>query len=147
MKRTIAIMSIILFLSLGCAKNSTIGDGQVDEVETAIIQVAVGLAMNASPSTVVPAYAVSTALLQEIDSAESVTLAMIDRRLAKETANLKLTNDEMASFNELVGLVKAKIMDELELDSTSRYGDRKYIMVVRTVVEITNKAARARLTE
>ena len=57
----VAIISIIS----GCANTSkTLGDGKIDAVESASINVAVGVAFSAKPETIVPAYAVTTALLQ-----------------------------------------------------------------------------------
>jgi len=148
MKRFIKIETVFLTLALllmlvgcnGAGTNSSIGDGQVDAVETAMIRLAVGAAMTAKPETVVPAYAVSKALLIVMDTDNPVKLAILNMVIQDKIKDLNLTPYEEQSVMDLVSLVRAKLVDMVGgLDPGAR------IVVVKAVVQIVHDAAGARL--
>jgi hypothetical protein len=144
-----AVCAAVFFLvatMFGCASDGQgpiVIVGQVSEVEASIIRVAVGAAMSAMPQAVAPAYAVSTALLQAPTLDSVIFLANLDDRIAAEVKKLKLTKDEKVMFFELVGAIKSGIKERLgdltELDGFD------YSLVVKTVIQIVNDAAKARL--
>lgn len=127
----------------GCSsENSTIGDGQVDAVEAATIQVAVGLAMTAAPETIAPAYAVSTGLLALLDGQQLVTLAGLDGAIAEKINQLELSQVERQSAFDLVTLIRAKLRSKLDAAGVPE-ADR--FVVVQAVVQIVHDSAAARL--
>lgn len=136
------ILSFALFGCIGCSENCTIGDGQVDEVESAVIKVAVGAALTAMPETVAPAYAVSTGLLTLLDGSEATTLGEIDAALSEKLDELKITESEKQSVLDLVGLVKAKIVMETEKTGIA---ENEKIVVVKTIVGIVQSTSASRL--
>lgn len=141
-KKIFACLFLLGFLSACATQGGTIGDGYIDEVESAGIRVAVGLAMTAMPETIVPAEYVSKALLAVMEGDEIVTLDFLDNMLYQEIGKLDLTPVERASFSELVSLAKAKIKSEISVNIPDP-GQR--LVVVRTVVQIIYDAAHARL--
>lgn len=138
MKKIIALLMMILMT--GCATVDI--DGQVDPTETAMIRVAVGMAMTAEPDTVLPAYAVSTALLAIMDGTEITSFDTLDKAVDKEINDLALTTAERASFMELVTLVKARIIQQLNLpglDATQQ------LVIVKNVIQIVRDASMVRI--
>ena len=129
-----------MLLLAGCSPFSM--NGMLDPVETATIRVAVGLAMTAEPRTVVPAYAVSTALLAILDGTETTTLGALCPAVDKEIDKLNLTDAERASFIELVELVKARILQQL--GSTNMDVAQK-IVLIKGIVQIVRDASIARI--
>ncbi|WP_157470086.1 hypothetical protein [Desulfobulbus elongatus] len=149
-KLGVLIVGAMLALTVsffGCQPNSgqsTLGNGQIDAVEAATIRVAVGLAMAAKPETIAPAYAVSTALLAILadESGAVASVAMIRDAVAGETAKLDLDPVTAASFTDLVGLIEARIAEQLaaaDIPSSGR------MVVIREVIRIVQEAAAARL--
>jgi len=140
---TLLFTMVLLMGASGCSsKTSGIGDGKVDAIEAATIQIAVGLAMTAKPETVAPAYAVSTALLAVMDGADPVGLDTLNAVLAERTAQLELTAGERQSVMALVGLVRAGIKKQLNLPDIKA---SQKLVVVRDVLEIVRATASARL--
>jgi len=148
MKKLIKIETVFLTLALllmlvgcnGAGTNGSIGDGQVDAVETAVIRLAVGAAMTAKPETVAPAYAVSKAVLTIMDAENPVMLTILEAAVDKEIKKLDLTVYEKQSVMDLVNLVKANIVDRVG----GLVPERKFV-VVRAVIEIVHDSAKARL--
>lgn len=146
----VGILIIILLVALyglfGCAapagSASTLGNGKVDAVEAATLRVAVGLAFTARPDTVAPAYAVSTALLAGL-SADYVALpAAVDGIISRETERLNLDPATLASFGDLLLLIKAEITQRISVDAVDDPGKR---VMVRELVAIVQETAAARL--
>lgn len=129
--------------STGSTGQSTLGNGKVDPTEAAALRVAVGLAFTARPDTIAPSYAVSTAILAGLDVAggQAVPLSAIDGLIGQETAKLKLDPLTQQSFNDLILLVKAKVLEQLSTntDVAAR------MVVVRDLVTIVQQTAAARL--
>ena len=117
-------------------------NGTLDPVETATIRVAVGLAMTAEPKTIVPAYAVSTALLAILDGTEITTLGVLCPAVDEEIDKLNLTDAERASFMELVELVKASIIQQLDLPDMDV---AQKIVIIKGIVQIVRDASIARI--
>jgi hypothetical protein len=140
--KKIAYLLLPLLMLFGCSGKSTIGDGQVDEVEAASIRVAVGMAFQARPDTIAPAYAVSTALLAGMKVGAAVELPSLDGIIAKEVALLKLDPLTAANFDDLITLVKAKIKAQVALPNLP---DIQKMVVVKQVVEIVQQSAAVRL--
>lgn len=143
----VGILFIMLLLALyglyGCTNStSTLGNGKVDAVEAATLRVAVGLAFTARPDTVAPAYAVSTALLAGL-SADYVALpAAVDGIISRETERLNLDPATLASFGDLLLLIKAEITQRISVDAVDDPGKR---VMVRELVAIVQETAAARL--
>ena len=131
----------------GCAQNgtSTIGNGQVDPVEAAVIQLSVGTIMAAYPKTIVPAFQVTSALLalKVNDTSNIIELINLDEALKAETAKLNLDPLTLQSFNDLVVLVKASLNQQLESQGLVLDSDK--LVVAWKVVEIVNNTAKARI--
>jgi len=141
MKRFMKFLSIaLLCLVMGCSTVAVNGD--LDPVETATIRVAVGLAMTAEPKTVIPAYAISTALLAIMDGSETSTLDILDKAVYEEIEKLDLTDLEKASFMDLVALVKARIAQQLNLPDIDA---AQKLVIVKSIIQIVRDAAAARL--
>ena len=138
MKKIIALLMMILMT--GCATVDI--DGTVDPTETAMIRVAVGMAMTAEPDTVLPAYAVSTALLAIMDGTEVTSLDTLDQAVDAEINDLALTTAERASFMELVTLVKARIIQQLNLPDLDA---AQKLVIVRNVIQIVRDASMVRI--
>lgn len=142
---TIALLCMLCaaFL-LGCQQGSNIGDGKVDQVEAATIQVAVGLAMTARPDTVAPAYAVSTAILAVLDTstAQTALAAAVDTALTAKLNDLHLDAPTKASVQDLALLIRAQVMEQLSAANIPAAEKR---VVIREVVAIVQRTAAARL--
>lgn len=142
------LMLLLFSLSVqfGCSGPgaANIGDGKVDQVEAATIQVAVGLAMTARPDTVAPAYAVSTAILAVIDTstAETALAAAVDTALTAKLDELHLDAPTKASVQDLALLIRAQVMEQLSAANLPASEKR---VVIREVVAIVQQTAAARL--
>ncbi len=144
---TIALALVLaLVFSFGCTQpnENTIGNGKVDPVEAATIRLAVGVAFTARPDTVVPAYAVSDALLAILDAGSSTEtlVTTINETIAKETSKLNLDAATAASFADLVALVEAQIvakMKELNITASEK------VIVVRDIIAIVHDTAAIRI--
>jgi hypothetical protein len=135
------LLVLIAFAAMvaGCV-STNVGDGQVDAVEAATIRVAVGVSMSARPETVVPAYAVTKALLAVMDGTEAVKLKDLESVMNDQVEDLGLTPMEKAAVMDLAGLVKVNI--EARLADIAP--DMK-LVVVRSVIEIVHETAAYRL--
>lgn len=144
------IIALLCLLSLavlfGCGKQqgANIGDGKVDQVEAATIQVAVGLAMTARPDTVAPAYAVSTAILAvlDADNGDTALAEAIDTALTSKLDDLHLDAPTTASVQDLALLIKAQIMEQL---SSANLPASEKRVVIRDVVAVVQQTAAIRL--
>lgn len=140
---------MLVFALIGCfgcsgPGASNIGDGQVDQVEAATIQVAVGLAMTARPDTVAPAYAVSTAILAVLDTStvETALAAAIDTALTAKLNELNLDAPTKASVQDLALLIRAQTLEQL---SSANLPASEKRVVIREVVAIVQRTAAVRL--
>lgn len=138
----ITLFCSVLFLS-ACNPNggSSIGDGKVDIVEAAVIQVAVGAAMSAKPELIAPSYAVSTALLTMLDASTITSPSMLETVLGKEIDKLNLDPLTRQSVLDLVALIKAKIVQELNLTDAPN----TKMIVLKQIVQIVHDTAAARI--
>lgn len=141
--RFIALLIALLFLA-GCAGSTSLikVDGKVNQIGSALIQAAVGIALTAKPEAVPPAYAVSTAVLARIDGG-SVLLSGLDAAVETEVNKLNLLNTEKASVMDIVGIVRAQIVTQLEAEGITNAESR--LIVVRQVIKIVRDSAAARL--
>lgn len=143
----VAMMICLAVMLTACSGTgpggSTLGDGQVDQVEAASIRVAVGLALTAKPEAVVPAYGVSTAVLAILPPGEGaeVDVSLIDGVIANEVDKLNLDPLTRQSFNDLVALARAEVTKQL---SAGLQGNQR-LVVVRDIVAIIQQSAAARL--
>lgn len=146
----LAVLLVSLTMSLlftGCSipggESTTIGNGKVDPAEEASIRGAVGLALAAKPEAIAPAYAVSSVVLELLPTGGSQTVeaSVIDTAIAKEVEKLDLDPLTRQSFNDLVTLAKAGIMEQLgaNKDASAR------LLVVRDVVSIIQQCTADRL--
>lgn len=139
------LMCVVVALQ-GCAADgtSTIGDGKIDPVEAATIQLVVGVTMANYPDTIMPAFQVTSALmaLKTSDAEGIIALSVLDAALAKETAKLNLDPLTLQSFNELVVLVKANLAQLL--DAQGLLDEEKLVMAWQ-VVDIVNATAKSRI--
>lgn len=141
--KKLSLLFVVLFFLAGCGTSGMINvDGNVDEVEAALIRAAVGLSMSVAPETVPPAYAVSTAILSRIDGS-SVLLSDLDTAVTAEVDSLDLVPVERQSLLDLVALVRARIIQQLK-DKGVADADQRMI-VVRQVIEIVRQSAAARM--
>jgi len=146
MKKLLMFVVLIGFVLMfsGCAgKGGLITiDGQVDAVEQSIINLAVGGALTAMPQAIAPAYAVSTALLGQMDN-ESVLLADLDGTVQEKIDKLELTANEKLSAVELYNVIKAKTVNELEVKGVVDPGRK--LVIIKAVIRAVKKASAARL--
>lgn len=137
------IVLLVVCSSCSCATTSTVGNGKVDPVEAATIQLAVGLALMSKPEAIIPAYGVSTALLAIMsDNITTVTVQLVEQSVAKEVAKLKLDPLTQQSFNDLIVLVKAEIITTI--DTNNIQGSDK-LVVIREIIQIVHDSAEVRL--
>jgi len=144
-KKVIKLVSGLLVVCLlcSCATTSTVGNGKVDPVEAATIQLAVGVALMSKPEAIIPAYGVSTALLAIMsDNVTTVTIKLVEQSVAKEVAKLKLDPLTQQSFNDLIVLVKAEIITTI--DTNNIQGSDK-LVVIREIIQIVHDSAEVRL--
>jgi|GEM_PF-3239429 len=139
------LLSFTLLSQFGCSENgSTLGNGQVDQVEAATIQVAVGLAFTARPDTVAPAYAASTAILAVLneETGETALASAVDTALTGKLDELNLDTATRQSVLDLALLIKAKILEQLGAADIAA-SEKK--VLVREVVAIVQQTAAARM--
>ena len=136
------IILAIMFLLI-CSGCSTIGNGVLDPIESGTIRLAVGAAMTSEPKLVIPAYAVSTALLVILDGTETSTLGMIETALEAEVKKLNLVQAEREIFMDLVAVVKADIEKRINLPGIEA---EQKIVVIRSIIQIVRDAAYARIS-
>jgi len=136
------IMAMIFTLSfIGCSGKSNIGDGKIDSVEEAEIRIAVGLVLSAKPTLVPVAALVSSKLLDVMSDDYISVLGTMDIIIARELKTLGLTPEELVSANDLIMLVKAKIIDQVGENTV----DGARLIMVKQVVRIINESANARI--
>lgn len=146
-KQITFVIVCIFMMTCGfqCTSNNTasIGDGKVDEVESATIRVAVGMTFTAKPELVPIAYGVSTALLDMIGTNTiSTTTDMLSFAVDAQLNKLNLDAATKASFNDLVNLIKVKIKAQIKdvpVDQNEK------IIVIRDIVKIIQETALARM--
>jgi hypothetical protein len=144
MKKIVSILMMVMMLIVSsCANNqTTIRNGKVDPVEAATIQIAVGVAFAANPKTIVPAYAVTTALLKIMsNNNEEVVPSMVKDMIFKEIDKLKLDKLTLLSMHDLISLVEA----EIKMKVDAQYGDANKLVVIKQVVKIIHDTAEARI--
>ncbi len=139
---TVLMLSTMLILNASAGGQSTIGNGKVDLVEAATIQVAVGLAFSAKPQTVVPAYAVTTALLKIMSNdTEQVQPSMIKILVVKELEKLKLDKLTMLSMIDLMNLVEAEIKTKIDI----QVQDSNKMVIIKQVIQIIHDSSEVRI--
>jgi hypothetical protein len=139
------LMALIALTFSACAPtDSTLGDGVIDPVEAAFIQVAVGASMSALPETIKPSFTVTKALIEARDTSliEIVEVKFIDILLAAEIAKLDLDPLTAQSCNDLLVLIKARLKQQFTDVGISE--DSRLVMVWQ-VVDIVHNTAQARL--
>ncbi len=154
MKRSWVLVAVMMMMSVflfsGCitdtgdGSSTTIGNGKVDPAEAASIRLAVGLSFTAYPKAIVPAYAVSTAILEILPSDPSrppVEVSQIDSLISKEVDKLNLDPLTKQSFNDLVALAKTKIIEQLGVSSDAS----TRTVVIHDVLTIIQQTAAARM--
>ena len=151
MKKLLSVVMILLLLvSLTSCTGTTgtssvvgnIGDGKVDEVEAASINLVVGAFLFANPKLIKPTYDVSSVLLAVIDNKTITTVALLDGFLNSEVDKLNFDKVTTQSFKDLVKLVKAKMVQDLTI---SNIPESQKLVIVREVVSIVQQAAYVRL--
>ena len=151
MKKLLSVVMILLLLvSLTSCTGTTgtssvvgnIGDGKVDEVEAASINLVVGAFLFANPKLIKPTYDVSSVLLAVIDNKTITTVALLDGFLNSEVDKLNFDKVTTQSFKDLVKLVKAKMVQDLTI---SNIPESQNLVIVREVVSIVQQAAYVRL--
>lgn len=151
MKKLLSVvMSLLLLVSLTSCTGTTgtssvvgnIGDGKVDEVEAASINLVVGAFLFANPKLIKPTYDVSSVLLAVIDNKTITTVALLDGFLNSEVDKLNFDKVTTQSFKDLVKLVKAKMVQDLTI---SNIPESQKLVIVREVVSIVQQAAYVRL--
>jgi len=136
------LMTCFTLTFCSCASlPSTIGDGKIDAVEMATLQVAVGLAMNQAPQTVEPTYKVTSALL-ELTGDHAVSLSEIDVFIDVELDKLEIDALTKQSVKELTILVKAYVTEMLNKEGISQ--DQRYIVAI-DIIKIVNQVAKSRI--
>ena len=138
----IALCSVLLLSACNPNGGTTIGDGKVDMVEAAVIQIAVGAAMTAKPELIAPSYAVSTALLTLIDTNVVTSPSMLEPVLDKEIDKLNLDPLTRQSARDLIALIKAQIMQQLNIEGPP---PSTKMLVVKQIVQIVHDTAAARI--
>lgn len=145
MKKIFGALFVILFLVTSCSTTSTIGNGKLDPIEAATINLAVSMALQAYPEATLPAYGVATALLALLaDNAkkEMVSLSMLDEVLKNETDKLKLDPVTKQAFNDLVVIVKTEIENNINMAGMS---EADKLVVVMDVVKVVQQTASLKL--
>lgn len=151
MKKLLSVVMILLLLvSLTSCTGTTgtssvvgnIGDGKVDEVEAASINLVVGAFLFANPKLIKPTYDVSSVLLAVIDNKTITTVALLDGFLNSEVDKLNFDKVTTQSFKDLVKLVKARMVQDLTI---SNIPESQKLVIVREVVSIVQQAAYVRL--
>ena len=151
MKKLLSVvMSLLLLVSLTSCTGTTgtssvvgnIGDGKVDEVEAASINLVVGAFLFANPKLIKPTYDVSSVFLAVIDIITITTVALLDGFLNSEVDKLNFDKVTTQSFKDLVKLVKAKMVQDLTI---SNIPESQKLVIVREVVSIVQQAAYVRL--
>ena len=143
MKKFLSVCLVMsLFFVLGCAKPGAIGDGEIDEVESAIIRLATGAVLSSKPELIVPAYVISTVLLNKMESGQIAALENFDTELNEEIDKLELTELEKKSANDLVVLLKAKIKKDLDIEGIPQ--EEKFV-VVKDLLMIVKQSSNERI--
>jgi len=146
MIRSRFLLAILILACLAlvacCQDSSTIGNGKVDPIEEAALQLAVGSAMTAYPQATAPAYLVSTALLELIATDQEATADQLDQVVAVQVDKLDLDQPTRASFLDLVRLIRLKIAQTLASENIT---DDKLVVVIRQLLEIVQRTAKARM--
>lgn len=142
-KFLVAVMlSFAVMLNACAGGKTTLGNGKVDLVEAATIQVAVGLAFSAKPQTIVPAYAVSTALLKIMSNdTEKVIPSMLKSIVGDEIGKLKLDQLTTLAMIDLINLIETEIKSKLDLQTE----DSNKMIIIKQVIQIIHDSAETRM--
>lgn len=143
MKNLFLVLCVFMFSLSACTQTgtSTIGNGKIDTLEMATIQIAVGLAMNQKPETVIPSYLVTNELLA-LDANKVASFDDYNLIVQKQIDSLNLDPMTKASALDLYMVVKEIIVSTLNKQGISE--DQKYI-VMMDIVKVINKSAKIRL--
>lgn len=140
----VGLMVIFMVALMGCVGSDS-GvvkiDGNVDAVEASLIRVAVGAVFMSKPELAVPAYALSTTLLNQLQVG-AVPLAGLEAYAKEKVDELEATPMEKASMMDLVTLVKAEIYGKIDLPELDA---GKKLVVVQQILTIVKESAAARI--
>jgi len=144
MKRFLFALVTIMFITSSCSLTSTVGNGKIDPIEAATINLAVSIALQSYPDVILPAYGVATALLALLsnNTKEVVSLAVLDDVLRKETDKLNLDPLTKQAFNDLVTLIKLEIENKINIEGMT---ENEKLVVVMDVVKIVHQTTSLRL--
>jgi hypothetical protein len=147
MKNLFLTLIVFMFSLSSCnqiSTQSTIGDGKLDPIEKATIQLAVGIAMNEKPDSIIPAYMVTNELIALNNNTDNnvSTLEEYNLFVRKQIDSLDLDIKTKQSAIDLYILVKEIIIETLKSEGISE--DQKYI-VIMDIVKIINQSAKDRL--
>lgn len=144
MKNLFLTLIVFMFSLTSCNQiQSTIGNGKIDPIEKATIQLAVGIAMNEKPDSIIPAYMVTNELIALNNTNNNVsTLEEYNLFVRKQVDSLDFDPMTKQSAIDLYVLVKEIIIETLKSEGISE--DQKYIIVM-DIVKIINQSAKGRL--
>jgi len=147
MKNLFLTLIIFMFSLTSCNQiniQSTIGNGKLDPIEKATIQLAVGIAMNEKPDSIIPAYMVTNELIALNNNTNNSVFTLEEYNLfvRKQVDSLDFDQMTKQSAIDLYVLVKEIIIGTLKSEGISE--DQKYIIVM-DIVKIINQSAKGRL--
>jgi len=145
MKNLFLTLIIFMFSLTSCNQiQSTIGNGKLDPIEKATIQLAVGIAMNEKPDSIIPAYMVTNELIALNNNTNNSVFTLEEYNLfvRKQVDSLDFDPMTKQSAIDLYVLVKEIIIGTLKSEGISE--DQKYIIVM-DIVKIINQSAKGRL--
>lgn len=138
------ILALILAVALSaCVYPGTqLNEGQLSPVDVAVVQLAVGVALDANPDALLPAYLVTGALLAQKDNpvGEMVTLDLFTPLINKEIDKLNLKPPTLLACKNLMAIIQADIegrLPKLDVD--------QHLVLVWQVVSLVHQAAEVRL--
>ncbi len=146
MKNLFLVLIGFMFTLSSCNQvniQSTIGNGKIDPVEKATMQLAVGMAMNEKPNSIIPAYMVTNELISLNNDNNNVTsIEEYNLFVRKQIDILNLDPMTKQSAIDLYVLIREIIIQTLKNEGISE--DQRYI-VIMDIVKIINKSAKDRL--
>ena len=147
MKKIILMLCMLFSLVLaGCSSTTpvfnNIGDGKIDAVEAASLNLVIGLYMDKNNSVIKPAYYISSILIDLIDNKTIISADEIDSFIIKEANKTKIDKETLNMINDLVVLIKAKVSSDLQ--SMNLSSNDKLVLVVE-ILKIIQTASEARI--